>query len=232
MEMGKLDAKATTIEPKFDFVGGYLCLDFANTVRGYPRDSLSRECLTSYPHLVVWSQQANLTSESEAHVLLRKAERAPVEAAALLERARAIREAIYSIFAAVAQGTQPTGSDLDLLNGELEWGMAGPRVMVTPDGFDWEWRKEEGALDQMLAPVARSAARLLTSAEQQLVRLCANEDCSWLFVDTTKNHRRKWCRTTGCGNVMRVRKHRERQHRKEKSANDIFTLGEAGPLAQ
>ncbi len=216
MEMGKLDAKATTIEPKFDFVGGYLCLDFANTVRGYPRDSISRECLTSYPHLVVWSQQVNLTSESEAPVLLRKAERAPVEAASILERARAIREAIYSIFGAVAQGTRPTGSDLDLLNRELERAMAGPRVIVTTDGFAWEWRKEVGAFDQMLAPVVRSAATLLTAAERPLVRQCANApDCRWLFVDTTKNHRRKWCRTTGCGNVMRVRKYRERQRSKE-----------------
>jgi len=221
MEVRNFDSNATTIKPEFDFVGGYLCLDFANTVGGLPPDSISQERLTSYPHLVAWSQQANLTSESEAHVLLRKAESAQVEAAAILERARAIREAIYGIFAAVAQGTQPTGSDLDLLNRELERGMAGPRVMVTTDGFGWEWRKEEGAFDQMLAPVARSAAMLLTSAKRRLVRQCANKDCRWLFVDTTKNHRRKWCRTTGCGNVMRVRKYRERQRSKEKSANDL-----------
>ncbi|MHB8629784.1 MAG: CGNR zinc finger domain-containing protein [Aggregatilineales bacterium] len=216
-----MDSNATMIAPEFDFVGGYVCLDFANTVGGLPPDSVSQERLTSYPHLVAWSQQANLTSESEAQVLLRKAESAQVEAAAILERARAVREAIYGIFAAVAQGTQPTGSDLDLLNRELERGMAGPRLMITTDGFGLEWRKEEGAFDQMLAPVARSAAMLLTSAERQLVRQCANEDCRWLFVDTTKNHRRKWCRTTGCGNVMRVRKYRERQRSKEKPANDL-----------
>ena len=221
MAVKNLDSKAAAIEHEFDFVGGYLCLDFANTVGGLPPDSISQERLTSYPYLVAWSQQANLTSESEAHVLLRKAERTPVEAAAILERARAIREAIYGIFVAVARGTQPTGSDLDLFNRELERAMAGPRLMVTTDGFGWEWRKEGGAFDQMLAPVVRSAATLLTSAERQLVRQCANEDCRWLFVDTTKNHRRRWCRTAGCGNVMRVRKHREQQRSQEKSVNDL-----------
>ncbi len=160
MGVRNLDSNATTIEPEFDFIGGYLCLDFANTVGGLPPDSSSQERLTSYPQLVAWSQQAKLTSESEAHVLLRKAESAQLEAAAILERAHAIREAIYGIFAAVAQGMQPTGSDLDLLNRELERAMAGPRVMVTTDGFGLEWRKEEGAFDQMLAPVARSAAML------------------------------------------------------------------------
>jgi len=222
MKVRNLDSNAIAIEPEFDFVGGYLCLDFANTVGGLPPNSSSQERLTSYPHLVAWSQQANLTSQSAAQVLLRKAQSAQLEAAAILARARAIREAIYGIFAAVAQGTQPTGSDLDLLNRELERAMAGPRVIVTTDGFGWEWRKEEGAFDQMLAPVARSAATLLTSAEGQLVRQCANApDCRWLFVDTTKNHRRQWCRTTGCGNVMRVRKYRERQRSKEQPANDL-----------
>ncbi|MBC7872042.1 MAG: ABATE domain-containing protein [Chitinophagaceae bacterium] len=216
-----MDSNPATIEPEFNFIGGNLCLDFANTVGGLPPDSISQERLTSYPHLVAWSQQANLTSESEAHVLLHKAENAQVEAIAILERARALREALYGIFAAVARGTQPTGSDLDWLNRELERGMAGARVIVTSDGFGWEWRKDEGAFDQMLAPVARSAATLLTSTERQFVRECANEQCQWLFVDTTKNHRRQWCSTTGCGNVMRVRKYRERQLTKENSVNDL-----------
>lgn len=210
-----MDSNPAALEPEFDFIGGDLCLDFANTVGGLPPDSITQDRLTSYPRLVTWSQQANLMSEREAHTLLDKAERAPVEAAAVLERAYVLREAIFSIFAAVARGTQPTESDLDLLNSELERGMAGARVVITAEGFGLEWRKEEGDLDQMLAPVARSAAMLLTSAERQLVRKCANELCRWLFVDTTKNHRRRWCKTTGCGNVMRVRKHRERQHKSD-----------------
>src|SRR5258708_2127935 len=139
MKVRNLDSNATTKAPEFDFIGGYLCLDFANTVGGLPPDSISQERLTSYPDLVAWSQQANLMSHSEAQVLLRKAANAQLEAAAILERTRAVREAIYGIFAAVAQGMQPTGSDLDLLNRELERAMAGPRVMVTTDGFAWEW---------------------------------------------------------------------------------------------
>jgi predicted RNA-binding Zn ribbon-like protein len=216
-----LDANATSIEHKFDFIGGNLSLDFANTVGGLPPDSISQERLPSYPHLVAWSQQAHLTSESEAQILLHKAVSSPVETATILERTHAFREAIYGIFAAIALGTQPAKSDLDFFNRELEQGMTGARVMANTDGFALEWRKEAGSLDQMLAPIARSAATLLTSTELQFVRQCANEDCRWLFVDTTKNHRRRWCRTSGCGNVMRVRKHRERQQNKENPDNDL-----------
>jgi predicted RNA-binding Zn ribbon-like protein len=215
----KLTSNTANPEHEFDFIGGNLALDFANTVGGLPPDSPSQDRLTNYARLVTWSQQANLTNESEVALLLHNAERDPASAM-LLERARAVREAISSIFAAVTQGVPPTESDLDLFNQALEQAMTGARVRVTPDGFDWEWRKQADAFDQILAPVVRSAAALLTSAERSLVRECANEDCHWLFVDTTKNHSRRWCRTTGCGNVMRVRKHREQQH-KEKSANDL-----------
>lgn len=210
------------IEHQFDFIGGHLGLDFANTVGGLPPDSPTQERLTSYARLVAWSQQAQLISANEAEVLVHQAAHAQGEAVALLERTWALREAIRSIFLAVAQGTPPTASDLEVLNSELERGMAGARVIMTPDGFDLAWPQSAGTLDQMVAPVARSAAMLLTSSDQrQLVRKCANQQCNWLFVDTTKNHSRRWCRTSGCGNMNRVRKFRERQRSQAESASDL-----------
>jgi predicted RNA-binding Zn ribbon-like protein len=205
-----LTSIAALTEHQFDFIAGEVCLDFANTFGGLPAESSTQERLTDYPRLVAWSHQASLINEHEAHMLLHNAEHAPAEASAILERALALRQAITRIFAALAYASPPTTGDLDVLNRELERGMAGAQVVMTPAGFDWTWRTEEGALDSMLGPVARSAAMLLTGHERQFVRECANDLCHWLFVDTTKNHRRRWCRTTGCGNMMRVRKHRDR----------------------
>jgi predicted RNA-binding Zn ribbon-like protein len=56
--------------------------------------------------------------------------------------------------------------------------------------------------------VARSAAELLISPERACVRECASETCTWLFVDTTKNHSRRWCDMNSCGNRYKVRKFR------------------------
>src|SRR5579885_1657066 len=92
-------------------------------------------------------------------------QRAAGEAAAVLERAYTLREALYSIFTALVYGSAPAPDDLDQLNGELERGMAGAHIIATADGFAWNWRRDEQALDQMLGPVARSAAHLLTSEE-------------------------------------------------------------------
>jgi predicted RNA-binding Zn ribbon-like protein len=101
--------------------------------------------------------------------------------------------------------------DLEILNKELEKGITGARVIPTVSGFAWEWRKQKGVLDCMLGPLARSAATLLTSAERPLVRQCESASCSWLFVDTTKNHSRVWCRAMICGNKDRARRYRQRQ---------------------
>lgn len=194
----------------FEFIGGQPCLDFANTVGGL-RGAVETEYLTSYADLVDWSLHAHLLTQEEAGMLLQKAADAPEEAAATLQRAFILREAIYGIFSALSDQRQPSSNDLETLNKELEQAMAGARLVATADGFALRWGKRELALDQMLAPLTRSAAELLTSEERNLVRQCASESCGWLFVDSTKNHRRRWCSPMDCGNRARVQRHRQRK---------------------
>lgn len=202
-------ANETTIRT-FEFIGGQMCLDFANTLGGL-RGGVTREYLSGYDDLVAWSQQAGSIIEDKATYLLLEAERHPNEATAVLESARTLREAIYRIFASVAMGIQPTEADLTVLNAELGNAMVGVRVIPVADGFGWKWFSDQHALDQMFGPIARSAAELLTSSERSRVRECTSATCSWLFVDKTKNHRRRWCTMTGCGNVAKVRRYRRRQ---------------------
>lgn len=193
----------------FPFLGGQICLDFSNTLGGQ-RHRETQEYLFNYEDLVTWSRQANAITEEQASILLRAALQWPGEAAATFERAHVLREGIYRIFAAVITNTQPAAADLAMLNVELGKALAGGRVAPVAGGFAWEWTNDPTALDPMFGPIARSAAELLTSPERDLVRECANEACSWLFVDQTKNHRRRWCSTTGCGNVAKVRRYRQR----------------------
>jgi predicted RNA-binding Zn ribbon-like protein len=40
--------------------------------------------------------------------------------------------------------------------------------------------------------------------------MCASEDCAWLFLDKTKNKRRRWCDMKICGNRVKARRHYER----------------------
>ena len=65
--------------------------------------------------------------------------------------------------------------------------------------------------DAILWPVAVAAADLLTTRDHPLLRECASDECSWLYLDTTRNHSRRWCDMKGCGNKAKVRRYRQRQ---------------------
>ena len=42
-------------------------------------------------------------------------------------------------------------------------------------------------------------------------RICANEDCRWVFEDTSRGGRRRWCDMTSCGNQAKVRRFRAKR---------------------
>ena len=75
----------------------------------------------------------------------------------------------------------------------------------------WARNRGEKALDSALWPIADSAAKLLTSPDRKRIKECASNNCLWLFLDTTKNHKRRWCDMKSCGNRAKVREHRRRK---------------------
>lgn len=53
----------------------------------------------------------------------------------------------------------------------------------------------------ILSLIAVSALSILSDAREiQRVKKCPGIDCGWLFIDETKNARRKWCIMETCGN--------------------------------
>ena len=194
----------------FEFTGGLLCLDFANTLEDRPSEH-PQELLTSYSDLVSWGQQADILEDQEAQQLLKEAAHRPAEASIVLRRAVALREAIYWLFERVAQGASAEGDALVLLNAAIADTMTHAQVVPGAAGFTWGWSVNEGDLDRMLWPVVRSAADLLTSDELDIVRVCASDECNWLFLDTSKNHSRRWCDMKSCGNRAKARRHYSRK---------------------
>ena len=65
-------AESVTSAPRWGFLGGHLCLDFANTVDWHASDR-PEELLTSYGEFVEWSQRAGILTEEQAQSLLRQA---------------------------------------------------------------------------------------------------------------------------------------------------------------
>lgn len=202
-------------------VGGRLCLDFANTVGGRKSNSAHRrsadvaalalrEKLKDYSDLVAWGRHTGIITEAEAQRLIRESKRRGMEAAAVLERAIVLREAIYRICRAILNGRQPEVAHLEALNGELLEAQSHERLTRAADGFTWEWVDTKGTLDRLLWPVARSAAEFLTTGDLSRLRECGGEDCGWLFEDTSRNKSRQWCDMQACGNLAKIRRFRTR----------------------
>jgi predicted RNA-binding Zn ribbon-like protein len=194
MRLNKIISEAATHK----LIGGQLCLDFANTINGHDRTT-PHEYLIGYPDLVVWSRRAGLFTDTEAERLLRLADEDSRKAILAYKRAIELRETIFRVFSALALSRSPKATDITALN-EARWEALNRSTISSRDGgyaVDWT---DKSALDRMLWPIALSAAELLTSPHLTRVRECAGDRCDWLFVDTSRNHLRRWCSMAECGN--------------------------------
>ena len=192
-------------------VGGWLCLDFANTTTGRGVADRHIEHLVDYGALVAWSRHAGILDAEASDTLLRHGHKRPRAAAAALRRALALREAIYRVFKALAHHHPPDAADLSVLNHTLAAALPHGRIVPSASGFAWAWDEAAEALDRMLWPVARSAAELLTAAELRRVKQCPGWDCTWLFLDLSKNVSRRWCEMEVCGSRAKARAYYERK---------------------
>ncbi len=191
-----------------------LCLDFANTAEWHASQH-PVESLHNYDDLLDWALGKGLLDEAAAAGLQDAASRQPEQATGALARAIDLREALYRIFSAQAHAISPAAEDVDLLNQELSTAMGQVRLLAASQGFTWGWAEVQGALEAPLWPIVRSAAELLTTpAWLERVGQCADErGCGWLFLDTSKNHSRRWCDIRDCGNRAKQRRHYQRQQR-------------------
>ncbi len=200
-------------------LGGSLCLDFANTANWHKSEQ-PIELLTTYEDLVGWSRHAGILNNAEADTLLREAANRTDAAEAVRTRAVELREAIYRIFATIAEDARPDVNDLELLNAALGPALSNARIVEGPDGFTWDWAGDAAMLDRMLWPVARSAAELLSSAQLDRARQCADEKCGWLFLDMSRNRSRRWCSMEYCGNRNKARTYYRKQLGPDEIASD------------
>jgi predicted RNA-binding Zn ribbon-like protein len=196
--------------PPFEFTGGNPCLDFANTVDDRAGDHV-QERLTDYERLLQWSRAAGVLTGKTTGRLRRLASATPRDALTTLRDAIRLRGTIYEIFSRVAQRQVIPEPALASLNGFVRRAARHTRLVRVTRRVTSEWIDPERRLDSMLWPVSRAAAELLTGEEINNVRQCASDSCSWLFLDQSKSHRRRWCDMKICGNRDKARRYYQRQ---------------------
>ena len=187
-------------------LGGALCLDFVNTID--PRLEPPREdFLPTFEALIEWSVFAGVASPADAAALAVGAGRDPRQAERVHRRAIEFREALFELLRPPRRIGQSSAA-LSVVNQELRRALA--EAELTPAVGNYRLASRPSAdLSRLLWPMARSAAELLTSAEIDRVRECDGRGCGWLFRDTSKAGRRRWCSMAICGNRAKASRHRE-----------------------
>ncbi|MFG2115803.1 CGNR zinc finger domain-containing protein [Streptomyces sp. NPDC048718] len=174
------------------FPCGTLCLDFVGTLRARRNDVPLEKLAT--PGLVDdWFVESGMLDlapgASESDVTL----------------AVQLREAVYELVAARLDGRALPVEAV----AEVNLHAAGLPVTLRlgPDGV-----MRSGSVAQGLAELAREAVRLVGGEEAALLRECARPECTQVYLDRSRGHRREWCAMRTCGNRVKAANYRARQN--------------------
>jgi predicted RNA-binding Zn ribbon-like protein len=182
-------------------LGGRLCLDFVNTID--PRlKAPNEEFLASYGTLLAWAEFVGILSRAARRQLVIAGEHNPRVAKQIHRRALDLREGLFTLFT----GAPEAQAGLQALNSEIR--LTSAELHLEREGAAYALAWDAGA--KVLGPIVRSAIELLTSSDVGRVRVCAGDGCGWLFLDSSRTHRRRWCSMAICGNRAKAKRSRLR----------------------
>jgi predicted RNA-binding Zn ribbon-like protein len=125
-----------------------------------------------------------------------------------IDQLTALRDQLRAILQNWARAGSLTADETDVLDGWVSKAplrqrvtqISGlPELSVEPIDRDWTWA---------MARIATSAAELAGNGAPERLKVCDNPDCSWVFYDHTLNRSQRFCSTSPCGTVVRVRRFR------------------------
>lgn len=182
-------------------------LDFVNTLDLWP---------TPHDHLETpevaldWLVDHDLLHrEARTHLLARFAT-SPALGNEILAKLRRVRQAMRGVLEASASRQAPAAADLEEINRALRTHYI-YELVPSPDGVSLDHRHQGDPVDGAVARLVESMARELIQGDTSRLRVCENPQCRWVFKDTSRTGKRKWCSMRSCGNRAKVARHRARQ---------------------
>ena len=204
-------------EPKSDwndgflFLGNQLTLDFLNT-----RPVLDGEPVDLLPDLQAvlrWFYAAGLISSRQRTTLLDRwsgleSGRRTVEAL------QEWREKLRKEVTAWEQGYPVHRNMVNELNRLLADHPMSSRLKAEGARTSLEFCLRPQHPEDLIAPLAHSAAKLFAETARSRVRQCGN--CMLHFLDTSKKGTRRWCSMQLCGNRLKVAAYAARRRSRKK----------------
>jgi len=197
--------------------GGDLALDFVNTLGGLlsagpnPWD----EHLRSYDDVVAWGVKVGVLDSAAAERLARRGRRDPAAAQRALRETLELRDLVDAVFRPLAGGGRPKAARVEELRHRAVDSLARAELVHEGAGYRWQWT--HGELESPLWPLAHAAVELLTGGPLDTLKVCG--ECRWLFLDQSRNRRRRWCSMEECGTSVKKRRYVESRRARRAEVN-------------
>ena len=188
----------------FELTGGHPALDLVNTLDWRFRESGPEELLEDYGDVVRFTEQTGLLSAADARKLLRNVPEG--KAAKVVQAVREMREAAAEALYAVVDGRSPSAMAVRQLQNFFAEAEERRELRWDGEKLQWSFPASSSLPELPLWVLSLSTAEFMMSEQMRFLRECGNAECRWLFVDTSKNHTRRWCDMKICGNRMKARR--------------------------
>ncbi|GAA5186473.1 CGNR zinc finger domain-containing protein [Rugosimonospora acidiphila] len=184
-----------------DFRGGHPVIDFVNTVTAR-NTTAPEDWLDSYATLLRWASLSALTIPAGAATV--EADRA--DAQTEMRRCRELREALHATMTAVLDDVPVPRSAAATL--QANWRHAATHVHLELSSTPFRLRHDQPgpALSVVRRTLTAAAVELLIDLPRERIRRCPGERCGWIFLDTSKAGRRRWCDMATCGTADKNRR--------------------------
>ena len=178
------------------------CLDLINSVE--LTDGVTEEHLPTVEDAIAYFASHNLAHDDALRA------QAAARPAAWLARVHGTRGALREVWDAAVEGRSVRDGAVDTLNDVLAHSPH-PTLRATLAGVAVDHRHEDDALAEALARVAEPLVEAIAAGDTARFRICANDDCRWVFEDKSRGGRRRWCDMSSCGNRAKVRRFRSKR---------------------
>jgi predicted RNA-binding Zn ribbon-like protein len=133
----------------------------------------------------------------------------PAAAARELTRIHRVRESLREVADSIAEQRAPRVGALETVNRALHARQV-IELLPAPDGVNVDHRHVGDPIDDALARLADPLVKELVAGHPERIRICDNDTCRWVFYDTSRTGRRRWCDMATCGNRAKAARHRAR----------------------
>jgi predicted RNA-binding Zn ribbon-like protein len=188
-----------------DLNGGHPALDLVNTVSWRRDIDRQRENLAVPLDLLTWAHRAAVLDKHHLTAMRLAIAEDSETAERVLRQVHELREQLYHH---LADRIDHPGGEQPIREGSpLHRAFADAVTASSLTGIPARWTlKARGPLD-IPRVLALHGLDLVQTMPPDRLRRCDDDGCGWLFLDTTRNHSRRWCSSRDCGNRARARRH-------------------------